>query len=371
MEKIKFRSQDSNEKEFAKEVRKRVRQYFKDNNISTHGNYKMYIKMVVMMAMYVAPFLLVLFMDMSAWMALVMALIMGVGEAGIGMSVMHDGAHGSFSSKAWVNELFSSTMYLLGSNTFNWKIQHNVGHHTFTNVYEYDDDIATKAVVRLSEHSPLKKFYRYQHIYAFPLYGLMTFLKFFGEIPTLLRYKRQGFLKEFKANASWEVAKLIITKVIYLFVMIGLPLLLTPFSFWQTLIGFVSLHLVAGIIMTTVFQMAHIVEGTAQPLPDESHTLNKDWMVHELETTSDFGRKNGILSWYIGGLDFQIEHHLFQNICHIHYPAIAPIVQATAEKYGFKYNLKPTIFHALASHFRRLKELGRLEPVPVRVNSNQ
>ena len=368
MERIKFRSQDSKEKEFAREVRKRVKDYFKDNNLTVHGNYKMYLKMVIMIGLYVTPFILVLTTGISAWAALGMGIIMGIGEAGIGMSVMHDGAHGSFSSKPWVNRLFSSTMYLLGSNTLNWKIQHNVGHHSFTNIYEHDDDIATKAVVRLSEHSPLKKFNRFQHIYAFPLYGLMTFLKFFGEIPTLLKYKKRGLIEEQKANATLEVIKLVITKVIYLGIMFGLPLFFTSFSFWQILIGFVSLHLVAGIIMTTVFQMAHIVEGTAQPLPDESQLIHKDWMVHELETTSDFGRKNGILSWYIGGLDFQIEHHLFQNICHIHYPAIAPIVQATAEKYGFKYNLKPTIFHALASHFRRLKELGRLEPIPVNAN---
>lgn len=368
MKGIKFRSQDNKEKEFASEVREKVRQYFKDNNISIHGNYKMYLKMVVMLGIYVAPFILILTYAMSPWLALGMAILIGIGEAGIGMSVMHDGAHGSFSSKPWVNRLFSSTMYLLGSNTFNWKIQHNIGHHSFTNIYEHDDDISTKAIVRLSQHSPLKKIYRFQHLYAFPLYGLMTFLRLFGEIPTLLKYKKKGLIAKYKANANWEVVKLIATKVIYLSIVIGLPLIFTDFAFWQILFGFVTLHLVAGIIMTTVFQMAHIVEGTDQPLPDERKVVHKEWMVHELETTSDFGRKNGLLSWYIGGLDFQIEHHLFQNICHIHYPAIAPIVQAVALKYGFKYNLKPTVFHALASHFRRLKELGRLEPAVVKVN---
>ncbi|MBQ0732902.1 fatty acid desaturase family protein [Aquimarina celericrescens] len=359
MESIKFRSDNNNEQKFAREVRKRVRSYFKDNNISTYGNFKMYLKTVIMLGVYLIPFIILLTVPLSSLVALVMAVLMGIGEAGIGMSVMHDGAHGSYSSKTWVNKLMASTMFLLGSNTTNWKIQHNMNHHSFTNIFNYDTDISTISVIRLCEHAPLKNYHRYQHLYAFPLYGLMTFVRLFGEISVLLEYNRKGITKKQNANPSLELVKLIITKVIYMALIIGLPLLLTNFTFWQILIGFVILHTTAGIIMSTVFQMAHVVEGAYQPLPDENNVIRNDWVVHQLRATSDFGRKNGLFSWYIGGLDFQIEHHLFQNICHIHYSAIAPIIQGTAKEYGFNYNLKPTVFHALASHFRRLKELGR------------
>lgn len=119
------------------------------------------------------------------------------------------------------------------------------------------------------------------------------------------------------------------------------------------------MHIVAGMIMSTVFQMAHVVEGTYQPLPDGNNVIPCEWSVHQLMATSDFGRKIGLFSWYIGGLDYQIEHHLFQNISHVQYPLIAPIVEATAKEYGYNYNLKPTVFHALASHYRRLRTLGR------------
>jgi len=275
------------------------------------------------------------------------------------MSVMHDGAHGAYSAKQWANKLAGSTMFLLGSNTFNWKIQHNIKHHTFTNVYKYDEDISTKAVIRLCEHSPLKKYHRYQHIYAFPLYGLMTFARLFGDLGILLRLNKEGTTMGQNVHPGLELFKLIITKVLYLGIIIGLPLIFTDFSIWQILIGFATLHVVAGMIMSTVFQMAHVVEGTAQPLPNGNNIIHHNWFVHELSTTSDFGRKNGLFSWYIGGLDFQIEHHLFQNISHVHYPAIAPIVERTAMEFGFNYNLKPTSFHALGSHYRRLKELGR------------
>lgn len=358
MEKIKFYSENSKEKEFALEVRKRVRLYFKTNNISTSGNFNMYFKTLVMLSIYLAPFIIILTFQMSSWVALLLAVLMGIGEAGIGMSVMHDGAHGAYSSIGWINKLASSTMFLLGSNTFNWKIQHNVKHHTFTNIYNYDSDIDTQGVIRLCEHAPLKKYNRYQQFYAFPLYGLMTILRLFGEITILLDLNKKGITKDYNASPVGEVIKMVLIKIIYLTIIFGLPLWLTSFSFWQILIGFVVLHLVAGMIMSTVFQMAHVVKDTYQPLPDIDRIIPNDWLVHQLKSTSDFGRKNGLLSWYIGGLDFQIEHHLFQHICHVHYPAIAPIIQKTAEEYGFPYNLKPTAFQAFASHFRRLKELG-------------
>lgn len=359
MEKIKFHSDNTNEREFARIVRKRVRHYFKFNNISTKGNLKLYLKTVAMLAAYFVPFIIILSLPISPLTALFMAILMGIGEAGIGMSVMHDGAHGSYSSKKWINKLMASTMFLLGSNNFNWKVQHNFKHHSYTNIYNYDLDISSVSIIRLCEHAPIKKFHRYQHLYAFPLYGLMTFVRLFGELFVLLDNNKQGLTKQLNANPTLEVIKLLAIKIIYFAIIIGLPLWFTNFAFWQILIGFIALHVTAGMIMTTVFQMAHVVEGTHQPMPVKNNLINHDWMIHELRTTSDFGRKKSWFSWYIGGLDFQIEHHLFQNISHVHYPKIAGIVKKTAEEFGFTYNLKPSMFHALASHYRRLKELGK------------
>ena len=255
-------------------------------------------------------------------------------------------------------------MFLLGSNIFNWKIQHNIKHHTFTNIFKYDPDISNLKIIRLCQFGPLKKYHRFQHFYAFPLYGLMTFARLFGEIGVLLEYNKKGITKEQNVDPTWQLVKLIAIKIVYFAVIIGLPLWFTNFAFWQILIGFIALHVTAGMIMSTVFQMAHVVEGTDQLLPDKDQQIKNDWLVHQLHTTSDFGRKNGLFSWYIGGLDFQIEHHIFQNICHVHYPAIAAIIKETAEEYGFIYNLKPNVFKALASHYRRLKELGTTRKSP-------
>ncbi|MDH5379932.1 MAG: fatty acid desaturase, partial [Cyclobacteriaceae bacterium] len=215
----------------------------------------------------------------------------------------------------------------------------------------------SKGPIRLCEHSELKKMHKYQHWYSFLLYGLMTISKLVKDFSQLLYYKKEGLTKA-HSSTNLEYTKMVVLKVLYLVVFIGLPIMFTSFLWWQILIGFFIMHWVSGLILSTVFQMAHVVEGTKQPLPDKDGIIKMDWAVHEMETTSDFGRNNLFLNWYVGGLNFQIEHHLFPNICHIHYKNIAPIVEKTANEYGFYYNLKPSFANALASHFRRLKELG-------------
>ena len=359
MKTVKFISDDPVQKQFASAVRKNVNAYFKDNGISTKGNATMFIKAFVLLSTYIASFIFILTLPMSWPVALLLAILMGIGEAGIGMSVMHDAAHGAFSGKQWVNNLFASTMFLLGSNTFNWKVQHNILHHTFTNIYGYDQDIETKAVLRLSEHAPLKKFHRFQFIYAYFFYGLMTLSKLITDIAQLIAFNKEGITEEQNRKPSNEIFKLLLTKLIYFSILIGLPIWLTHFKWWQVLIGFALLHVTAGMIMSTVFQMAHVVIGTEQPLPDENGVIKNEWAVHELRTTSDFARDNLFLNWYVGGLNFQIEHHLFTNICHVHYRKIAPIVERTAHEYGIGYNLKPSLLDAFISHAKRLKLLGK------------
>jgi linoleoyl-CoA desaturase len=233
-------------------------------------------------------------------------------------------------------------MFLLGSNTFNWKVQHNILHHTFTNIYGYDQDIETKAVLRLCEHAPKKKFHRFQYIYAFFFYGLMTLSKLITDIFQLIEFNTSGITKEQHHNPKIEIIRLLFSKIIYFSIIIGLPILFTPYKWWQVLIGFFILHFTSGIIMSTVFQMAHVVNGVEQPLPNKNNIITNEWAVHQLRTTANFAKDNKLLNWYVGGLNFQIEHHLFPNICHIHYPKIAPIVEKTALDFGIAYNTKST-----------------------------
>jgi len=359
MKTIKFDSNDKQERLFAAAVRKNVNDYFRERGISTKGNLLVAIQTIIMVSAYIIPFVLILTVPMSEWVAILMSVFMGIGTAGIGMSVMHSAAHGSYSEKEWVNNMFAGTMYVLGGNVFNWKVQHNILHHTYTNINEYDQDIASKGPLRLSEHVPVRKIHRYQYIHAFFFYGLMTIFKIIRDFTQMAEFNKAGYARQNHTNPSVEYIKMILIKLIYFFVIIGLPIIFTSFTWWQVLLGFFIMHWTTGLILGTVFQLAHVVEGLEQPLPSAEGMIKSDWAVHELQTTSDFARNNHFLNWYVGGLNFQIEHHLFPYICHIHYPKIAPIVEKTAKEFGYPYNLKPTFIQAIRSHIRRLKELGR------------
>jgi len=295
---------------------------------------------------------------MSFGLGIILAITMGVGMAGIGMCTMHDAIHGSFSKNPTVNKIFGSTIYLIGGNPFVWKILHNIKHHTYTNIYNFDPDIDSRVVVRFAQHGPLSKFHKYQHIHAIFFYGLMTLSKLVSDFWELYKYNKSELTKKHNRNPGYEYLKLVITKATYLFILIGLPVIITDFNWWQVLLLFLTMHWTTGIILSLIFEMAHVVDGAIQPLPNEEGIIENEWAVHQLQTTSDFARNNNLLSWYIGGLNFQIEHHLFPQICHVHYHNIAPIVEQTAKEFGINYNLKPSFINAISSHRNRMKELG-------------
>lgn len=358
MRTIKFINHNKEHQLFITSLRKRVRAYFDEREISSKGNSSLYIKAVILLSLYVIPFVTLLIFPLNGWLAMLLCLIMGIGLAGVGMSVMHDGAHGVFSNNKVLNKIATSTGYLLGSNTINWKVQHNVLHHTYTNIHDMDPDIETKAVIRLNENAPYKKYQKFQHIYAIALYSLMTLSKIIKDFKQLISYSKSGHIKMLKANPSFEMFKLIVSKALYVGIFLVLPIIISPFAWWEVLIGFMLAHATAGMILSIIFQLAHVVEGTKQPDAGESSSIEFDWAVHEVMTTANFAPNNGFLNWYIGGLNFQIEHHLFPNISHIHYKKIAPIVAKTAREFGLNYNVKPSFTNALLSHLRRLKQLG-------------
>ncbi|MBL7919901.1 MAG: acyl-CoA desaturase [Bacteroidia bacterium] len=358
MQTIKFTSTIPNEHQFVVELRKKVSNYFKQNNLSPKANDKMVVKTIILLCSYLVPFVILLFLNVPLVLAAALVVLMGIGIAGVGMGVMHDACHGAYSKKHIVNNLLGGSLYLLGSNVLNWKIQHNVLHHTYTNISGFDEDIDDKGPIRLSENKPLKWYHKYQFIYAFIFYGLMTVTMLTNDFTRLHKYHREGLLKSQNKKIWNEFVKMLLRKVTYLAIIIGLPLLFTNYTFWQILLGFFIMHWTASIILSFIFQMAHVVEGAKQPLPEIN--MHVDWSVHQLNTTADFAPNNKFLSWYVGGLNFQIEHHLFPNICHIHYKNIAPIVEQTAKEFGLKYNIQPTFRSALLSHIYRLKELGKL-----------
>jgi len=359
MNTIHFTKEDKSRETFTSTLKKNVNNYFKENKIPTTANSTMVIKTIVMVSLYLAPFSLILIYDPNVWLTIFLVVLMGIGIAGTGMGVMHDAVHGAYSKKKWVNQLLGSSLYLLGSNVLNWKIQHNVLHHTYTNINDYDEDIDSKGPIRLAEQAPLKKIHKYQYIHAFFFYGLMTLVKTYNDFPQLAKYNKMGLTRGQKLTPWIEYTKMIFRKVLYMVLILGLPLYFTSFNWWQVLIGFFIMHWVAGFILAVIFQLAHVVEGADQPKLDENGDIDNEFAIHQLLTTADFARDNWFLNWFVGGLNFQVEHHLFPTICHVHYKNLSYIVEKTAKEFNLPYNLKPSFTASFKSHVKRLKELGQ------------
>jgi linoleoyl-CoA desaturase len=353
-------------RDFAATLNRRVNEYFKTEQLSKQGNLEMVIKTCCMFAAYFAPYALIISgVVTGSWPLAVALLVMSMGLAGIGLSVMHDANHGAYSRKPWVNTLMGYSLNLVGANSFNWKMQHNVLHHTFTNVHDEDEDIGSRGVLRFTPHSEWKRMHRYQFVYAWFLYGMMTLAwLFFKDFVRIVRYHKSGLAKKHDASISTEWTILILTKLFYVGYIIVIPILFTSLMWWQVLIGVFIMHYIAGFVLAIIFQPAHVIEGTEFPLPDENNQLENNWAIHQLLTTTNFGNKSRWFSWYVGGLNFQIEHHLFPHICHVHYRKISPIVASTAQEFGLPYKSTETFFQALVKHLNLLKQLG-LKPAPV------
>jgi linoleoyl-CoA desaturase len=347
-------------REFSATLNKRVNDYFKINKVSRHANAEMVIKTIVMFAGYFVPYVLVITGVVTSMpLVLLAVVVMSFGLAGIGLSVMHDANHGAYAKQNWVNTIIGYSINLIGANAFNWKVQHNVLHHTFTNVHEEDEDISPRGALRLSPHSKWKKVHRYQFIYAWFLYGLMTIVwLFFKDFVRIVRYHKSGLAKKQNANIVREWIIMIGSKLGYVGYIFVVPLVFTALAWWQIVLGIFLMHYIAGFILAIIFQPAHVIEGTEFPLPNENHALENNWAIHQLLTTTNFGNNSRWFSWYVGGLNFQIEHHLFPNICHVHYRKISGIVRSTAEEFGLPYRSTRTFFGALLKHGRLLKQLG-------------
>lgn len=356
MQNVKFIAKDKSK--FFPMLKERVDSYFNDNKLSREASTGMVVKTVAMYAIYLVPYFLLISNQFSFWWCLLFGLIMGVGLAGLGLSVMHDANHGAYSTNKLVNRLMGYTMDFIGGSSFNWKLQHNVLHHTYTNIDGMDEDLTAGRVIRFCKHSERKPFHKYQHIYGPFLYGLMTLVwSLYSDYTRLARYVKMGLLKQVNANPTERFVKLTIVKAFFWFYTFALPLMLTDLTLGQMTIIFLLEHYVAGLILSFIFQLAHIMPDAEQPVP-QNGVIEEDWAVHQLQTTADFAGNNWLINWYAGGLNFQVEHHLFPGICHVHYKKLSEIVKKTAEDCGLKYNSYPTFGDAVVAHIGFLKKLG-------------
>ena len=343
---------------FYNELKAEVDQYFKERKLAKTGNWKLYIKTVTLVPAAITIYISLLVFNMPVALALFLCCLLGFILASIGFNVMHDACHGSYSSKKWVNNLFGLSINALGGNAFIWKFKHNIIHHTYTNVDGVDDDIAKSPLMRMCSSQEWKPAHRFQHIYVIPIYAISSFAWVF--ILDIQKYfKRKVVNTPLQKMDMKEHLIFWLSKILYVIFYILIPVYATSWQAWA--IGYGVMQAVLGLTLAIIFQLAHVVEHTEfEAAGIEPTVIENEWAIHQVKTTADFAPRNKIISWFVGGLNYQIEHHLFPRISHIHYPAISKIVHNACLRAGLPYHQFPTMMKAVQSHFQTLRLLGKL-----------
>jgi linoleoyl-CoA desaturase len=344
---------------FQKELRRRVEARIREQGIKERDVPRMYLKTAVVLGAFALSYLALVFLAQTWWQALPLALLLGFATALIGFNIQHDGGHRAYSERVWVNKLMAMTLDLVGGSSYVWRWKHAVFHHMYVNVADHDTDIELGIFGRLHPRQPRRAIYRWQQWYLWPLYGVMTMKWHFYDDYRDVILSKMG-ANSFPRPRGWDLALFIGGKLTFLTLAFGVPLLFHPF--WVVAVFYAITIAVTGVVLAVVFQLAHAVEEASfkQPAPGTTQMADP-WAVHQVGATVDFARDDRLVSWLVGGLNFQIEHHLFPTLSHVNYPAIAGVVEATCKEFGVPYSASPTLGSAMASHFRWLKRMGRGE----------
>jgi linoleoyl-CoA desaturase len=348
---------------FRAELDRRVADYFARTGRSPQGDWRMYLKTGLMLAWMGGSYALLVFAATTPWQGVLAAASLALAIAGVGFCIQHDANHGAYSRHKLVNRILERTLDMLGASSYVWRWKHNVFHHTYTNVEGADHDIHLAPFARLAPTQPLRRAHRYQHLYMWALYGFTVFHMHFVEDFLNVKHGRVG-PHRFPRPTGVRLFEVYASKLFVLGWALVVPMLFHPW--WLVLTFYAATWFAVGVILGVVFQVAHCLDESVFPVEDpDTRRIDNAWAVHQVETTTDFAQGNRLLTWYLGGLNYQIEHHLFPQVCHIHHPRLAGIVRQVCAEFGVNYTAHPGFGSAVASHARLLRRMGRPDAAPL------
>lgn len=350
--KIRFSGNDA----FLREVKRRAELYFVESGRSPRDCPQMYFKSATIFSTFVITYMVLLFFVHSWWLIVPLAMLLGLAMSAIGFNIQHDGGHKAYSDKPWINKIMAMSLDLIGGSSYLWNWKHNSIHHTYPNIHGHDDDIELGWLGRLSPHQKHHWFHRVQCVYLWLLYGFLGVKWHLWDDFYNLWTSRIGG-HHIPRPRGKDLMVFIGGKIAFFSLAFGIPMLLHPVG--AVIAVYAIAAFTSGVVLSIVFQLAHCVEEANFPVPSASGVMDTDWAVHQVQTTVNFAPRNPVISWLVGGLNFQIEHHLFRKICHIHYPALSKVVEDVCKDFGLRYSANRTFFVALASHFRWLRRMGQ------------
>ncbi|MEM7448702.1 MAG: acyl-CoA desaturase [Myxococcota bacterium] len=329
--------------------------------VPRHGGLRIILKTLVILTLLVGSYVGLVFYASEAWHALLLGFLLAHALVLVGFNIMHDGGHGAYSNKKWVNRLAGRALDLIGGNQTLWRYKHGVLHHTYTNLSELDDDLDGGTLIRMHRDQPHRPWHRFQAYYALPVYSLLAIHWVVSDFSEYFGGKVGGHELKTKRDPA-DIAIFLGFKVLFFLLSFVIPM--TRHEPWVVLVTWTAIMLVVGFFLALVFQLAHVVDGVEfpEPLADPEGgpaRLQDEWVFHQLKTTADFAPNSRFLRWYTGGLNYQVEHHLFPRTSHVRYPLLQPVVKQTCEEFGAPYHCYPTLMSAVRAHVRQLHSLGK------------
>lgn len=353
MNRIKF----SKATQLKKELEKNINDYFERTGEKKQDHPLMFLKAFLMLLWLGGSYAMLIFVAHSWTEGMIYAASLALAIGGVTFNIQHDANHRALSQHKWVNRIFGFTLDICGSSSYFWKFKHNIAHHSYTNIEGADTDIAVGKFARMAPEQPHYDIHRFQHLYIWFIYGFMGIqMHFINDFKRLVRNLLSK--PEFPAPRGWNLLEFVSGKIIFFSLAFVIPFFF--YSWWIVLLFYFAIMFSIGLLAAVVFQLAHCVDEAEHPMPDlQTLQMPDEWFVHQLRTTVNFAPDNVLATFYLGGLNHQVEHHLFHKITHIHYPKMAVIVEATCKKFGIPYKSHPSIISAIKSHYDFLKRMGQ------------
>ncbi len=344
----------------SRDLKARVDAHFKETGASPHGGPSLWLKTFLLALLTATPVVLFVLGSGVWWQAVICGVVAGLGIAGLGFCVQHDASHGAYSRRKSVNKMMTAVLDMIGGSSHVWRVKHNQMHHSYPNLANVDPDIDAGIFGRLAPGIRRRAIHRYQHIYLWALYSMLT-LKWvwFDDYWNIAHGTLGSHRLPRPKGKQW--ALFFAGKLFTIAWTLVIPML--AHGVWMGLLFHLSLHATAGFVLSMVFQLAHVVDGAEFPAVPTPPGEAYDFAELQLQTSVDFARKSPLITWYVGGLNFQAIHHLFPRICHIHYPALSPIVEEVCREHGVEYRTRPSLAAAIKAHYRFIYAMGRAPDV--------
>jgi linoleoyl-CoA desaturase len=357
---IRYQSADTSDKIY-RQIRQRSEAYFKENHCSKFADANFGIKIAVTLLLTVVGYGGIFYATSYLFLA-VSYLLFGFAAILISINLGHDAAHGAVTGNKAIDDIiFRIVFSLQGLSGYLWQIRHNNSHHVFPNVYENDSDMELGGLILFDPNEGVKKFHKYQYLYAPFLYQFATLvLLFYQDYEMLERREHGNLLINNIPIAEW--IKFFLAKIVHLTLYLVFPLVFSSFSWGYVLLAYLTMHFIVSSFMMFTFVISHHVMEVDYVAPEKENTLVGDaWIHHQIVTTIDFNENSRLANFIFGGFNLHIAHHVFPEINHTHYPALTKIIKDVLTENDLDWYKSFHFFKGCRSHIQHLRRVITVE----------